>query len=305
MDGQPLTWGQLLDYIQNFPNPHDHLRRSLLQELHKYTERDVILYASAWTNPNLPSNAVSIVEEDIEGFIEVTRQLEGDKLDLILHSPGGSATVVEAIVHHLRSKYDHIRVIIPQSAMSAATMLACAADEILMATHSSLGPIDPQLVIPTENGYQVLSAEAILEQFRQAYNDCTKNPAALTAWMPILKQYPPGILVECENAINLAIELVEDWLAKYMLKGHSNALTLAKNIAEELSSHRKTKTHDRHINREKARAIGLNIKDLEANPTLYDLVLGVFHATTLTFNGTPAVKIIENHQGQSFIKIHG
>lgn len=300
------TWKEILHYIESFPNGADHARRIFLQELHKYTGRDVILYASAWTIPNLPSNLVSIVEEDIEGFIEVTRTLEGDELDLILHSPGGSATVVEAIIHHLRSRYKDIHVIIPQSAMSAATMLACAADKIIMASHSSLGPIDPQVVISTENGYQIFSAEAILEQFNQAKQECMKNPNALSVWMPILKQYPPGILVECQNALSLAKELVGEWLEKYMFKHYpkNEAHEKAQEIAKFLSSHKKTKTHDRHISREQAKEIGLIIEDLEADPQFYDLVISLFHATTLTFAGTPAVKIIENHNGHSYIKIY-
>jgi len=46
----------------------------------------------------------------------------------------------------------------------------------------------------------------------------------------------------------------------------------------------------------------LNIENLENDQELQDLVLSVFHATTHTFNGTTAVKIIENHNGKAFIK---
>jgi len=75
--------------------------------------------------------------------MEVMLELTGNTIDLILHSSGGSAEATEAIVKYLRSKFEHIRVIIPYGAMSAATMLACAADEIIMGKHSFIGPIDP------------------------------------------------------------------------------------------------------------------------------------------------------------------
>ena len=55
--------------------------------------------------------------------MEVSQGLEGDGLDLILHSPGGSPEAAEAIVSYLRSRFSHIRVIVPQLAMSAATMI--------------------------------------------------------------------------------------------------------------------------------------------------------------------------------------
>ena len=50
--------------------------------------------------------------------------------------------------------------------------------------------------------------------------------------------------------------------------------------------------------------MGLKIDDLETDSVFQDLVLGVFHATMHTFNGTPAAKIVENHQGRAFVKLH-
>jgi hypothetical protein len=47
----------------------------------------------------------------------------------------------------------------------------------------------------------------------------------------------------------------------------------------------------------------LNIAHLEDDQVVQDLILSVFHATTHTFSGTPAVKIIENHLGKAFIKM--
>ncbi|MGH9895093.1 MAG: SDH family Clp fold serine proteinase, partial [bacterium] len=44
------------------------------------------------------------------------------------------------------------------------------------------------------------------------------------------------------------------------------------------------------------------IDDLELDQGLQDAVLSVFHATTHTFNGTPAVKLIENHHGRAYIQ---
>ncbi len=55
-------------------------------------------------------------------------------LDLIIHTPGGNIAATESIVDYLRRMFpDDIRAIIPQIAMSAGTMLACACNTILMA----------------------------------------------------------------------------------------------------------------------------------------------------------------------------
>lgn len=69
-----------------------------------------------------------------------------------------------------------------------------------------------------------------------------------------------------------------------------------------LANHLLFKGHERHIDGERAKEIALKIVNLEDDDTLQDLVLSVFHATTHTFDGTGAVKIIENHMGKAFIK---
>lgn len=94
----------------------------------------------------------SITNEDLSGLMEVVHGLTGPNLDLILHSPGGSPAAAEALVKYIRSKFDHVRVIVPQMAMSAATMISCSANSIVMGKHSFLGPIDPQFLLPTGVG---------------------------------------------------------------------------------------------------------------------------------------------------------
>ena len=236
--------------------------------------------------------------------MEVVRGMGNAGLDLILHSPGGSAEATEAIVSYLRARFSDIRVIVPQAAMSAATMLACASNEIVMGLHSSLGPIDPQMLMQTPLGVRMVPAQAILDQFDKAQEDC-KNPAKLGSWMPILGQYGPALLVQCQNALKLSKHLVKAWLAQYMFAGlgKGRAARKAAFVARTLADHRRHMSHSRHFDRAQCQAIGFNVSSLEADRTLQDLVLSVFHAATITFNATPAAKIIENHLGRAFIKI--
>ena len=143
-------WSEILGELsKSNPPDFDGLRRKYLLQLRKHTGRPVILYASAWLQKEAPPFVTSIGDEDIHALMEVTNGLRGSRLDLILHSPGGSSMAAEAIVTYLRSRFNHIRVIVPQLAMSAATMIACAANEILMGKHSFLGPTDPQIVLST------------------------------------------------------------------------------------------------------------------------------------------------------------
>lgn len=300
------TWGAILTEIQQSADANngvpqlDAIRRKYVQKLQAYTDRNIILYASRWIQGMVhDAQAVSIVDEDVHGLMEVVNGMDRAKdLDLILHSPGGSPDAAEMMVHYLRKKFDHIRVLIPQSAMSAATMLSCAADEIVMGSHSSLGPIDPQLITPIG----VIPAQAILQQFQRALDECA-DPKKLGAWAPMLPQYGPALLAQCENASKLAQELAADWLERWMFASEDDAAARATSIAEKLADHGSFKSHGRPVHRELAKTLGLHIVDLEADQELQDLVLSVFHATMHVFAMNPgAAKIIENHLGRAFVK---
>jgi len=299
------TWSGILAELQQAiaagdPGAFDHVRRKYLALLHQHTRRDTILYATAWTQPgsDVPPALLSITDEDLQGLMEVIHGLKGPALDLILHSPGGIPEAAEAIVSYLRSKFDHVRVIVPNMAMSAATMIACSANVIAMGKHSFIGPIDPQVVLP---GGRAAPAQAILDQFDLAKDECKRDSSALGAWVPMLGQYGPALLVQCKNALKLSEELVSEWLERYMLAGQTGAKARATDIAKKLCDHKTHKTHGRHIQREQAKALGLVVEDLETDQAFQDLVLSVFHASTHTF-GVGVYKIIENHSGKAFIK---
>ena len=160
------TWGEILKELQQVGNqtklpPFDNVRRKYLTLLKNKTGRDVILYATKWASPGASPNDTTIIEEDIQGLMEVIHGLATQSLDLIVHSPGGSAEVAEALVSYIRTKFTHVRVIVPQAAMSAATMLACSANTIMMGKHSFLEKNCPQLadnrgLSLTPKGYALL-----------------------------------------------------------------------------------------------------------------------------------------------------
>jgi ClpP class serine protease len=86
---------------------------------------------------------------DINDSEEVLRaiQMTNDDvpLDLVLHTPGGLVLAALQIARAVRDHKAKVTVFVPHYAMSGGTLIALAADEIVMCTHSVLGPIDPQL----------------------------------------------------------------------------------------------------------------------------------------------------------------
>ena len=66
-------------------------------------------------------------------------------LDIILHTPGGLVLASEQIARAVRRHRAKVTVHVPHYAMSGGTLIAMAADEIVMDEHAVLGPLDPQI----------------------------------------------------------------------------------------------------------------------------------------------------------------
>lgn len=295
------SWGQILQELQQTAQSNngvpdfDGVRRKYLVQLHQMTGRPVILYSSDFLNSGGPVTSITL--GDMQGLMEVVKGLPDGPLDLILHSPGGSAEAADSILRYLRTKFDDIRVFVPLAAMSAATMWALGCDLIVMGKHSQLGPIDPQLVMATGN----VAARSVIKQFEQAKKECAAEPALLGAWLPILQQYGPALIQECERADKLARRLVRQWLRDYMFNGDPDATKKARRVGNFFADYGIGGSHALGIDRVLARSKGVLVDDLETDQKLQDTVLSVHHATMHTFNG-PAVKIIENHLGNAFVQ---
>jgi ClpP class serine protease len=66
-------------------------------------------------------------------------------IDLILHTPGGLVLAASQIAQALRDHDGRVTAVVPHYAMSGGTLIALAADEIVIDRHAALGPVDPQL----------------------------------------------------------------------------------------------------------------------------------------------------------------
>ena len=86
---------------------------------------------------------------DIQDSEEIMRAIrmtdEAVPIDLVLHTPGGLVLAAEQIAYALKGHKAKVTVFVPHYAMSGGTLIALAADEIVMDPHAVLGPVDPQL----------------------------------------------------------------------------------------------------------------------------------------------------------------
>lgn len=286
------SWGDILSELGSVPSQTDVIRRKYIHELSEYTGRNTIAYYSSFLTKRVDN--VDINDNDMNGFMNAMKGLDWTKgLDLILHTPGGSPAAAEAIIEYIRSKFNNnFRVIVPQIAMSAGTMMACAGSEIIMGNHSSLGPIDPQF-----NG---IPAYNIVEEFNEAKDELKKDPSNAPYWAIKLQQFPAAFLKSAMDAIDLATELVQKWLASNMFGEEKNSASV-QTITNALNEHKKSKIHGRHFNIEYCKSIGLKIHPLEENNEFQDKVLSVHHAYMICLDRTTTTKIIENQDGHAVI----
>ncbi len=86
---------------------------------------------------------------DIDDSEQVLRAIrltpDETPIDLVLHTPGGLVLAAEQIAHAVRAHPARVTVLVPHYAMSGGTLIALAADEIVMDPNAVLGPVDPQL----------------------------------------------------------------------------------------------------------------------------------------------------------------
>lgn len=279
-------------------------RKAQLKRISSIRGRDILVWASDITKGNLPNG---IGYEDILPLSDQLANLKGKKLDLIVETPGGSAEVVDEIVQLIRKKYSDLAVIVPGWAKSAGTILAMAADDILMGPTSALGPIDAQFFWQAKR----FSAGELLDGMEKIKSEVATSGVLNKAYIPILQGISPGELQRAENAQEFSKKLVTEWLIKYKFKDwrtHSSTgktvteqerLDRADEIATELRDHTKWLTHGKSIKIDDLRGMKLQIEDYSENPALFEAIRRYHVLLQMTFSAN-IFKIMETVDSQVY-----
>lgn len=194
---------------------------------------------------------------------------EADKIDVLLHSTGGDALAAWKLMSLLRERVRTVSVLVPFMALSAATLFALGADEIVMHPHASLGPIDPQIRIPLPDG--------TARQF--SYEDVGAFLRFLSTEVKISEQVHVSAVIEklfsvvdpvnvgaAKRASELSSSVGERLLLMHMTGGEDKPR--ARLIAENLN--KSFFAHGDFISRKAARELQLKIAP--EDPVLEDLI---------------------------------
>jgi ClpP class serine protease len=151
MSGFDLLWGFfLISALQPVLRQRllDRSRTRLIRDLERRRKSRVIALVHRQETMSLLGFPLArfITIEDSEEVLRAVQMTDSDvPIDLILHTPGGLVLASEQIANALVAHRARVTVFVPHYAMSGGTLLALAADEIVMAPHAVLGPLDPQI----------------------------------------------------------------------------------------------------------------------------------------------------------------
>lgn len=192
------------------------------------------------------------------------------KIDLFLYTTGGDVEVPIRIVTLVREYCDQLGVLIPHRALSAGTLLAMGADEIVMTPLSVLGPIDPTRshpLLPRREG--ATESEPISVQDMRHAMDFIRKAAGEGKEMPYTPEAMAQIFTALFDKIHpLAIGAIEQSYSLAKLVGKKCLSTHMDPTSEEAKIDGIVdrlcddyKSHAYQIGRKEARSIGLKVLD--------------------------------------------
>lgn len=238
-------------------------RQKTVREIDKDTGRQLICYISG--------RHTHMHRDDIVFFADLLERIPtGSKIDMLLHTPGGDMDVAEKIVSMVRAKAESadFRVIVPDFAKSAGTLITIGADVVLMSNTSELGPIDPQIsVTDGRGGRESHSVQALLDAY-ESYSEALRADPGDFAARLMIDKLDPGTIKLCEAAKERARQLAEKHLNRGMLQSWKgpHAYTF---VAQKLLDTKTWYLHTQVIGPADAKDIGLNVETNDENWSRY------------------------------------
>lgn len=230
-----------------------YLRQQLIRQINHESDRHLIC---------MVAGVDAFVErEDILAFSDLLHHVPQDAhIDFMLHTVGGDTDVAEKIAGMLWArigKTGTLRIIVPDFAKSAGTLISLAADEIVMSDTSELGPIDPQVVRRSSSGKTTtIAVQHYLDAYRNAQDAFRADPEDPVA-IAELTSFNPETIVSYKAVVDRARALSDKHLSQGMFRrGDGGAYTA---ITGSLLDTRRWRTHGQVIDHRDAKQIGLNV----------------------------------------------
>jgi hypothetical protein len=233
-----------------------YLRQAKIKEIGEKTCAQLLCYVSG--------REAQIDRDDTIGFVDLLHNVRrGENIDLFLHTRGGDIDAAEKLIELVQTAVGsaRFRVIIPDMAKSAGTLMALGASAIVMSDSSELGAIDPQIALNDGRGNNIPhSVLHYLNAYAEHSATLRKNPDDPVARI-MLEQIDPGTLSKFESIRDRARNLAEAQLIRHG-KNHTE-------IAAYLMDTKRWPSHGQMIKWQDAQQIGLTIEYLPQTDPLW------------------------------------
>ncbi len=177
------------------------------------------------------------VDDLVRAMVEGLRARETPRarLAVLLTTGGGYLEPVHRIVDTIRNHYDHVSFIIPNQAYSAGTVLAMSGDDIYMDYYSRLGPIDPQ--VQSARGRPV-PALGYLIQWERLLAKAKAGQLTEPEVLLMIQSFDQAELYEFEQARELSVALLKEWLVQYKFKNWVKTQTRGRAVTQAMRQRR-------------------------------------------------------------------
>lgn len=195
---------------------------------------------------------------------------------MLIESPGGNGAAAEKLARMSRNFANGFRVFVLDSAKSAATLIALAADEIVMGYCSEIGPIDAQVPLFFGGTFNLVSAQTIIDtedSLRSQYLERIEENKETQDILTSLASLDPAMVEHCRCLMRFSKVTAKEFLKKHMLKDKFSSkreLGIAvKQIVDNLSLPKQHQVHSRVIQADDAKELGLNTVSLAKDDSLW------------------------------------
>ena len=187
-------------------------RQAIIKQIQARTDRGLICYVSG--------NNCMIDADDTMPFVDLLHNVPPNRdLDLLLHTNGGSIDAAEKLMEMMRKCVGtaKFRIIVPEFAKSAGTLMVLGADSVVMSDMSELGPIDPQI--------RIFDTWQSVQNYLDAYDThaaAIKREPDNIAERIMLDKLDPTTLKLCRAAKERARQAAENLLKRGMFRNDGN-----------------------------------------------------------------------------------
>lgn len=276
-------------------NQFHRTRKPLYELLEQAFGKPIVSFYTSFDKKVVIDNNDAQMLEDLLQSIDLK-----DGFYLVINSPGGLAIAAERIINVCKSYSgtNSYKVIVPERAKSAASMICLGSDEIVVSKTSELGPVDPQIATANDDGYiNRLSVKRLVESYKSLFDNAVSTNGNLEPYLQQLNNYSEAEINELEPHIQLSEEITIQALKDSMLENKGK--DEIRDTMELFLEPGETKVHGRPIYINDMEECGLQLDERSVHSDEWNRIREL-HIRLDNFVSKHAAKCIESKE-ESFV----